>query len=57
MKVICIDASDTVGKGTDILTKGRVYSTNGAMGGYYIIKCDDGVERTKLKTRFKRYYL
>jgi len=51
--VTCIDASDTGGTGTGLLTEGKKYGVYGEYGGYYIIICDDGKSRTKSKSRFK----
>ena len=51
--VTCIDAGDDKGTGTGLLTVGKKYTVYGTLGGYYDIRCDDSVIRTKLKIRFK----
>ena len=51
--VICTDASDNCGTGTGLLTEGKSYTIYGSFGGYYVIRCDDGKQRSKLKNRFK----
>ena len=51
--VTCINASDSCGTGTGLLTEGKKYIVYGSFGGYYEISCDDGVSRSKCKSRFK----
>lgn len=52
MRVKCIDNGDGIGRGTGLLTEGKVYEVRGTLGGYYNILCDDGKEYSKLKIRF-----
>ena len=55
LRVRCIDASDDRGTGTGLLTEGKIYTVLGFVGsGYYIIRCDNGKEYSKLAVRFER---
>lgn len=51
--LVCVDAGNEKGTGTNLLTKGKKYEYLGSFGGYYNIMCDDGIVRTKDKTRFE----
>ena len=53
MIVKCIDAGNSKGTGTGLLTEGQLYLVLGREGGYYRIKCDNGKVYTKSHERFE----
>ena len=53
MIVKCIDAGDSKGTGTDLLTEGQLYLVLGREGSYYHIECDNGKVYTKAHERFE----
>lgn len=53
MYVTCIDAGEDKGTGNGLLTLGRKYEVLSQLGGYYMVRCDDGNLYSKSKLRFK----